>query len=1178
MKQKIDELLSGKFTYEQPGLLFSQEKISVTIPAGESIQSEIYLGTEEHFPIRGYISSSSRRLVPGMQEFSGETICLSYGADAVGLRTGERVEGFLNFTTNIGEYRLPFEIRTETGEIRSNSGSVRSLEAFRDIAQRDFREAFRIFTSASFEQLIQNRDPLRRARYKGFLSQPVTYQDLEEYLIASHLKNKVEISLMQDKAEFYSVSETRSELFTIQRSGWGHLRLEIEAKGSFLEPVRKVITDDDFIGSRYDLEYIIDRKKLAKGRQYGEILVKSPYEILAFPITASAYPKTDIKLRAVEKRHLLSMMKDYLEYQCGRTAFDEWAVSTHFTLNALKDSGQYYPEFQLYEAWLLHEEKKDDQAVQILSEYKDRVFTEEEIVLEGAYWYLSLVTGQISNYDQVITRIRNLYMMKGDSFVLLWFLLQLDHELTSPSRALYRMEELFERGCTSPFLYLEAWKYLREEPASMHTLSGFWIQVYYFAVRNGFLTEELSMRFVYLISYDKSFSLTACMVLEKCYELFPTDETLEGLCKYIIRGNPRRKEYFRWFSLAVERGLRITRLYEYYVETMDMSQRIVLPRSLLIYFKYNNDSLGDAKKAYLYANVITRRAEDTSTYGLYKSHMREFAEKSLSMGKMNEDYTILYREFYSQPDSYSDAAAIARVLFNYRVYCDNPRIRQVIVRCDQLVREDIYPLSKGSAFIRVYSQDSVILFQDEKQRRYETTVPYRKSPLFVDEDIARAVLNLGVDEPGLLLHFTENNDLSSQNLAIFERIVRSEAFTVEYRRKIRSRILDWFWTCAKDDGLDDYLRRIDIHEYVKVDKKKLLSILISRGLYDQAMKAVGEYGCEGLDHDEILRLVSREIENSDYIEDKELLSLASMLYHADCCDNATITYMIRYSQGPMSLLFSLRQEALARRLDTKDLEEKILCLLMFTDDYRKDGESVLEAYIRHDGDERVIGAYLTHLSYGIFVRDYAMSSLVLSYLLKVYQGQWKADRICRLALLKELSRGKARLEEAESIEQIEDDILAECMADEMSFGFFRRLNTRQLAPYQLDDKVFIEIHEDPKAKVTLFYRMDTGLGSQTHYRSEVLRNVYEGIFNRCFALFYGESIRYYFQVEKNGRTVKTSERVLSISRVENASVSKYQRINQMLSSRLLHGGKGLKKMITDYLRQEQYVKEMFHIR
>lgn len=63
-----------------------------------------------------------------------------------------------------------------------------------------------------------------------------------------------------------------------------------------------------------------------------------------------------------------------------------------------------------------------------------------------------------------------------------------------------------------------------------------------------------------------------------------------------MKGNPHKPEYFRWFSLAVQQGLRLTRLYEYYVETMDISYQRELPKPLLMYFNYNDNTLGDSRR------------------------------------------------------------------------------------------------------------------------------------------------------------------------------------------------------------------------------------------------------------------------------------------------------------------------------------------------------------------------------------------------------------------------------------------------------------------------------------------------------------------------------------------------------------------------------------------------------
>ena len=85
MKKKIEQLLNGKFEYEQPQLLFSKEKISLTMKAGETKRGEVYVGTEDNQKIRGYVTSSSRRVVPGMDHISGTTVRLPLGIDTVGL-------------------------------------------------------------------------------------------------------------------------------------------------------------------------------------------------------------------------------------------------------------------------------------------------------------------------------------------------------------------------------------------------------------------------------------------------------------------------------------------------------------------------------------------------------------------------------------------------------------------------------------------------------------------------------------------------------------------------------------------------------------------------------------------------------------------------------------------------------------------------------------------------------------------------------------------------------------------------------------------------------------------------------------------------------------------------------------------------------------------------------------
>lgn len=1175
MKKTIEELLSGNFRHEHPQLLFSQDKIEVTLKAGDVYKGELYFGTEDNQKIRGYITSSNRRVVPGTEKFSGTTVRLQYGIDGAGMHPGERHEGWLCFTTDIGEYKLPFLIQTEKAELKSAAGDVPDMDTFVNIAKDDFKEAYRVFTDRRFELLLRNAGQKEKALYKGLSKQPVTFQHVEEFLIGTGKKDPVKIELKADQNSFYDISESVRETFAVQRSGWGHLRLEVETKGDFLEVSRHVVTDEDFIGSYYQVEYVIRKEKLKKGRQFGEITVKSPYQQLTYQITASMESKVQLKTEIHVKRHKLELLRDLAEYSCKRMDSKTWIGSSRFVLNQLREEGCDYPEYQMYEAYILHMEEKDEQAREILKKFKHQNFVRENLELAGAYLYLCVLTGLHKDREQAIRRLYNFFLQKEDSFLLFKLWLEMNPEdKGSPSRLVFMMEELFEKGCRSPFLYLEAWNYISSDTTLLHRMSSFWTQVFLFAGEKGLLTEELVMRFAYLTGYEREFCTSMYRALAMGYDAFESDDTLEAICRYIMLGNPRKPEYFRWFSLAVEKGIRLTRIYEYYVETMDTSYQRELPKPLLMYFTYNNTSLADDKKAFIYASIVGNRGRQPQAYADYRDHMKIFAMRKAKEGRMNENYAVLYQEFLSNPKTEGQAKLLVQKLFTHRLYCDDKKIRYVIVRHEQLREEEIYPCIQGVAYPRIYTEDAAILFQDDKQRRYSATVDYSLKKTMDEDGAVRKVLALGVDEPGVLLHYCESHELDKDNLDIFQRLVKSDAFCMEYKQKVRRRILDYYAEHVFGEDLDQYLKQMDYREYARVDRQKLLVVLISRGLFSQAQAIVEEFGYEGVDMRSLLKLVSRMIVRCDMLEDEELLALASDVYRNGFYDEVILTYLMKYRFGPVDEMFSIWKSAVGFEMDTYDLEEKILQLLMFTTDYRKEGEHVLESYIRHSGREWIVSGYLTHVSYGIFVKEYTMSPFVKNCLLNAYMQKWMVNEVCYLALFKELSREKSR---KEALLTIEKELLKMCMDKEMVFSFFHRLPPEILSLYQMDDKTCVEYHTSPEAKVTLVYALDTGLGRALEYKTEPLKNVYEGIFTKPFTMFYGEILHYYFSEECNGQTKRTPERVLGMSKVEGTPFSKYQMINQILSARKLDKHHEVKQGLKQYFRQEQYVKEMFVI-
>lgn len=1174
LRRKMEQILNGEFEYEVPKLILSCEKIQRTVKRGEDCRGEIFLGTEDNRKLKGYANSNHRRLALGMNRFSGSTVRLPYGIDTEGLSPGDAFEGKIVLSTNVGEYQIPYSISVEKDQLTSHGGEIRTPQEFARLAKEDFRDAFRLFTNENFGRHLTGNSAKDHALYLGMSKNPVTYQHLEEYLIASGAKEPVRIHLKEEKASFYQIHESIQEEAAVYKSGWGHLRLEVETQGDFLEVPKKVVTEDDFIGSTYGVEYIIHREMLGHGRHFGKIFIRSPYETVVYQIVASKDKEARVNMNIREKKYKLALMEEYLRMRLGKSQESVWLAESFHVIGQLIADGLDYPEYQLYEAYLYYRRDELPKAQEILKRYQDKSFTKDDLELAGIYLYLCYLTGLLKKKEEVCRKVRSFYQQKRDSFPLFWVLLNLDEAYEiSPSDAVFELEELFRLGCRSPLLYLEAWKMVEKDMSLLHRLGGVWNQVFLFAAREGLLEEELSMRLAYLSGYEKRFSRSLYRALCIAYEAHPTDDILDAICKHIMKGDPRRGEYFKWYALAVERGLRLTRLYEYYIETMNTRSLEQLPLALRMYFTYNN-ALSDQKKAYVYANVVHHKEEDPDTFENYREVMKEFAGKKLLEGKINEDYAVLYQEFAAEPADGQEAEALGKMLFTYRLYCDDKKIRHVVVRHSQMQEEEVYPCVDGVAYPRIYSEDAVVLFADERQRRYVTTVDYNLRKLMDETKLLPVCMERNVAEPGFLLSMCQDGHITEENLELYRRLEEQPAFSAEYRMESRRKLLDYYVANADKESMDRYLKQMDYQAFARVDKKKLLELLIDRGMYEDAYEVFGQFGGEGVCVESLLKLCSRMVLEKEQAQDEELVHLAEDIYTKGKYDDVLLLYLLKYYQGSQNQMFSLWESARGFCLDTYAYEEKLLLLCMFVGDDRAHGAKVLEAYVTGLGKECVIKGYLTFAAYESFSKGRRLQPFVRKCLKAAIEREWEMDLVCRLTLLQSYARNRDWNAKQEPLVR---QLLGEAISRGIVLSCYHRFPPQFLSPWQLDDKVFVEARTAPDASVTVYYFLDTGLGNEPEYKSEPLHSRYPGVFTKTFTLFYGETLHYYFVENVKGKERKISEKVISMNRIDEEGQNKYQQLNGMLAARRLGKEPEVIARLKEFLRQDHYVKEMYII-
>lgn len=1178
MKRRMEQLINGRFEYEVPELLLSKEEIRESTRAGENIRGELIIAAKDGSRIKGMVCSSHRRFLLGQERFSGERITIQYGADVKGLNPGDEIKGEIILSTGIGEYRVPFDISVKKLSPRTSTGPIKDLDSFAELAKRDFKEAYHLFLDESFAGLLEKEQEIL-PYYYAMTRNPVTWQHLEEFLIGIGRKEPVHLHLEKENLEIYEVQNSLKDTIRLRRSGWGYLKADVSVEGDFLEVDKKSIRDEDFISSVYELEYIIRRENLGKGKNYGRIRIRTVYQTLTYEVMASKSGRIQVNVGAYEKKKKLEILKKFLAFSLDKISLSQWQEETNAILTELKETGHYSTEYQLFEVYYHHLSGQGAKGRELLDKLKNNKLIKSKEVLEGVYLYLEDLLGcREGRREKMLVRLHQLYQRREDSYLLLYILLQTDGEAArTPSRKIYLLEEQYRLGCRSPFLYLEACRIAAEDGTMLRRISPFTIQVLLFAKRHGLMSEEMAFRATDLAGQMKEFSQKVYEILEYVYDKYPSTEVVRAVCMLIMKGDPRKKEYFRWYELAVEKELKITRLYEYYIETMSRNYQKILPRIIRMYFSYNN-TLSDTKKAFVYSNVIRNKELDKTTYASYQASMQMFACEKLKEGRMSEDFAVVYQEFCIGSKEPAVRRALAKVLFTHRIYCDDPKIRRVIVRHAALKEEQAYTCTDKVAYVSLYTRDARIIFEDDRQRRYIQTVDYNIQPLLESKELARQLLEEDCKEAGLLLHtcgeLNHENAITKENIRCFQNAALEESFSEEYRQRIRKRLLLYYEEHMENDNLRDSLREMDFHGFAKVNKSLLITILVKQGMYLGAYDLLCEYGYEDIDIQILLRLCSRMVQNLDFEYEEELLLLAHYIFCKGTYDEVVLGYLARYFEGPVSEMLEVWERAMGFSMEAYELEEDILLYSMFTRQYPAQGAGVLKDYMAKGGREQVILAWLSFSAFQYFVGEKDTDDFIFQSLEQLRKSGSEYDIICDLALLKSYARknnwDEEKLESARCILNI-------CVKTGLKFAFFQELPGSLLQSLQLDDKVFAECHAGPRDRVTLYFAMDNSGQWDGSFKSEPLKNRYHGIFNKEFILFYGEKLHYYFAIETEEGTRQTEKQILTVPGAKTEGSSKYHMINRMLAARQQGREAELEKILNQYRQQEAWVTSLFKL-
>ena len=1179
VRARIGQIAAGRFNGTKPILAFSEETIDLSVIEGRSEAGSFVIESTNQIKICGIVYSTNPRMECLNPHFEGEKVRIRYQFNSKGLTEGDACEGKFVIVCNQIEYSLSFCARITRLYAEASTGAVKSLDDFTRLAASNWDEAYHLFYNRNFLNTIPYDNVYERLTYEGFACARPSGQNMEEFLIGVNKKQPVSISVDKSEEIFMASKEPQSGCFTITKDNWGYTEIRLRTDCEFIKLSKPVLTHDDFIGKTYLYEYIIDASAMHAGRNFGRIYIDGVYQSFTIDITAGVRDDDSISGIAVTKdikECMVGIMELYTSFRLKRIVTGVWANETISILNHLH---ALMPDEHMYElmkaqAFIINRQRQE--AKWILDDFK-HTNPDKKAPIWGYYLYLmTLLEREPSYIDNMTHEVELIFYENPNSVLLFWVLLFLRNQYFDDNAGkLKDIKYWVLRGCSSPYLYIEAYYLISQDPYLIKELSVFELRILSWAVKKKALTKELAGAIFEAVDLSGGFDNRVYELLTAAYEICPEAEYVGIICSYLIKGHKNDTCFHKWFELGIENKLRLTGLYESYLITMDDRQISPVPKIIQMYFSYDN-KLPYRKLAVLYNNIIAAKETEPEVYHKYRKAMGRFAMDQAQLRHIDDNLAVLYDDMLELGFINEElSAAFSDIIYTHKLIVFDKRIVRAIIYQNEMKEPQIVPVTDQCAYFELFSNDYVILFEDSRGYRYVKSISYRLQRLMDAEKYLDRCISLSPDRPQYIVsHFNnvrDYSDFTKGDLKLFKPVFYSESFSDSYKAVMGYRILKYCQLHDYEDYVRPFLQSIDFDILQKDARKYLIDMLVSNRLYEKAYDMAMEYGIDMLAAASQVVLCENALK-VQHVDDDFMVQLAISAFKTGKYSDLVLKYLCENYTGPTDELINLWHAADKFSISSMKLDERILEQGIYTQIEPEKISDIFMEYYKRAGNEKLILAYISLVAHGYLHSGRCKADFIFDIIEKRFIGNRTLNDACQLALLKHFAE-KKDITQAEL--EIEDTLLKYYIYNNMYFDFFARLDYRLLKKYFIYDKAFLQYESTPGAHVVLHYSRDE---DGEEFNSEDMVEMYDGIYVKAFVIFFGELIRYYITEEHdNSIEVKESNRLTCSNIPGDNDHSRYNLINEMIISDTLSDETTLKSNIDEYKRLDAATKQLFKL-
>ena len=1272
MREKIYFLAKGIFTYEQPEPVIEPEKIELEVPAGTKAQTSITVSNKRKTKLKGFGFCSAQEIT-FLPVFEGEKNMLECEIDATELIAGTHLQGRLVLVTDCGETSVPYEIDITAPVLKDESGlEIRDYFTLEKIAAATPKEGLKLFRNPAFLETFLYRDPEGQLVYERLLKGNTGLLGMEEFLVAFEKKQSVRFvpehtgGLSEGFLEYELEGYDIDDVIMVNLSTWGSIAIRVEVEGDFIEVDRKILWTDEFPDQRGRLEFRIVAGRVNPGRHTGRITLTGPYESHSVEIRVHSPVGTKERKVARAKQAVEAMLvRSLLAYEEGRVDKTELGVFLQKHRSVIeKLEMKYQKPLMGYTTYLLSSEAgklefyRDTELLDAPETRSEQGLVENYILIEYIKY---LYSGREDDADKLRKMVE---MYAGNGYmgpVLLIIGMRLRMEAYSTdAKCVERIREHLAQGGNSPVMYSELLRRYLADPGLLHELDALNLRTLLYGLRQGLITQELSdvvtvlsagrglppieggSGYGYIRDDDPLSRGTGALLMQvlfRLYDIYPSDDLLKSICTLLIRYEKRDGRYFPWYEKGVEKMLRLTDLFEYYMYTVDPALDKPLPSTVLSYFQFENH-LGDARKAFLYANIVRFKDDQPHVYENYKDQIRDFVLAQMERERVTKDLGYLYSQIITEDDladeEYSLTDHLPHIMFRHLITCDTPGIESVTIVHMQTLDERTYPLDRGKALLDIYTPDYRLFFSDRDGNQYVESIDYRLERFFdgdrfapycyilpeegglrlindpaegeprkdsgigqvtegSEEEIPDIELELvPADIPEHLLFFLavqaeRRPGLSDMDVDVLFRALDSTKLRDAFHGKVFLRLFDHIKERVSSDYKNAYMRLLikSLRPQTVRGRRigEVAAFCVSCGAYDDAFMLLRRFGGGSCSDDEMAELVIHKIRETDYEFDDCLVKWALMLYRRGHREHPVLNYLLQYYMGETDTLISIFRDSVKMNRSAKGIAQ----LESFEGHIKSNPafyESVRERLLGQvifacrdlSETEDIFLKYFDDGENRMLVKAY-LSQMAYEYIVgRIDLNDQVYEKIYRQAgYEKETVMVLAAMKKLSKADTYNDKE-REFITDKL----YDLAAEGVVLPFMKDFAGKIEVPYEIRTPVIVQYYSSTPKGvfffcknRAGEYESHPMNKVFDGIYTAAVLLFADETTKGYIYEEETGKHSKEFE--LKKKETVSGNGSMFEQVNAMQAARAAGDEAKYERLAKSFVREQQLAHSLFKL-